>query len=76
MNPRENVWGWAEPELRRLGNDDAPFEECIKKTVKACNAYPASKTLVASIANCMRAMYEIDEVATKYEVAYGQTCDV
>jgi len=66
MNPQENVWAWAEPELRRLENDDDPFEEWVKKTMKACDAYPASKTLVASMANRMRAIYDSDGAATKY----------
>ena len=66
MNPQENVWGWAERELRRLENDDDPFEEWVKKIVKACSAYPASKALVASMANRMRAIYDSDGSLTKY----------
>ncbi len=57
LNPQENVWAWAENELRELESDDDSFEEFKKLTLKACRAYPGHKKLVGSmeerIAECI-----------------------
>ena len=66
MNPQENVWGWAEDELRRRETEDGPFDLWVKKVLKACKAYPSSEKLIASMANRMRLIHDSDGAATKY----------
>ena len=66
MNPQENVWGWAEDELRRRETEDDPFDLWVKKVLKACKAYPSSEKLIASMANRMRLIHDSDGAATKY----------
>jgi hypothetical protein len=50
INPQENVWGWAEDELRKIEDTtDKSFETFGKSALKACRAYPGSKKLVRSM---------------------------
>ena len=66
MNPQENVWSWAEDELRRLETEDDPFDLWVKKALKACRSYPSPEKLIASMANRMRLIHEGEGAATKY----------
>ena len=50
LNPQENVWAWAEPELRRLETGKDKFDVFQKNCLKAVKAYPSSKKLVGSMA--------------------------
>ena len=66
MNPQENVWAWAEVELRRQEKEDDPFDLWVGKALKACKVYPSSHLLIPSMASRMRAVYENDGAMTKY----------
>lgn len=52
LNPQENVWAWAEPELRKREKNSGTFQDFGNKVVSAVNAYPeASKLkLIPSVA--------------------------
>ena len=50
LNPQENVWAWAETELRRLETGKDKFPVFQKNCLKAVKAYPGAKKLVGSMA--------------------------
>ena len=50
LNPQENVWAWAEQELRSKENDGDSFAVFQKKILQAVHAYPASNKLVGAMA--------------------------
>jgi len=50
LKPQENVWAWAEPELRKLEGPNDSFEVFQKKTLKAVMAYPSTVKLIPSMA--------------------------
>ena len=56
LNPQENVWAWAEKELRTLEKDGDTFETFRKRALKACKSYPSSKKLVGSMAKRIAAV--------------------
>ena len=41
LNPQENVWAWAEDELRRMETGKEPLAASSKKVIKAVDEYPA-----------------------------------
>ena len=45
LNPQENVWAWAEPELRRREKATDTFQNFGTKVVSAVNAYPVASKL-------------------------------
>lgn len=45
LNPQENVWAWAEPELRRREKATDTFQHFGNKVVSAVNAYPVASKL-------------------------------
>ena len=45
LNPQENVWAWAEPELRRRKKATDTFQDFGNKVVSAVTAYPVSSRL-------------------------------
>ena len=50
LNPQENVWAWAEPELRKIEGPNDSFEVFQKKTLKAVMAYPSTVKLIPAMA--------------------------
>ena len=50
LNPQENVWAWAEDELRRMETGKEPLAAWSKKVIKAVDKYPAKGKLVGSMA--------------------------
>ena len=61
LNPQENVWPWAEDELRRIEKaegEDETFETFQTHVLTAVRAYPSYKKLVGSmskrIAKCIK----------------------
>ena len=58
INPQENVWHWAEKELRRIEKKGDSFATFETKVIKACNAYPSSDKLVGSMAKRMQELVE------------------
>jgi hypothetical protein len=50
LNPQEQVWSWAEPQLRRLETGADGFSDWHKKVLKAVHAYPAKEKLIPSMA--------------------------
>ena len=45
LNPQENVWAWAEPELRRREKATDTFQDFGNKVVSAVSAYPVASRL-------------------------------
>ena len=58
LNPQENVWSQAEPELRRLDKAGCSFEDFGKKCIQAVKAYPSPEKLVASMAKRCKKVIE------------------
>ena len=56
LNPQEQVWSWAEPQLRRLETGADPFTGWHKKILKAVHAYPAKEKLIPSMARRCKAL--------------------
>ena len=50
LNPQEHVWSRAEPDLRKLEDEDDSFPDWKPKVLKAVRYYPASAKLVGSMA--------------------------
>ena len=50
LNPQEQVWAWAEPQLRRLESGSDTFVKWQPKILKAVQAYPAKAKLIPSMA--------------------------
>lgn len=50
LNPQENVWSWAEPELRKLESKRDSFSAWQQKCLKAVNSYPSKDKLVGGMA--------------------------
>ena len=45
LNPQENVWAWAEPELRKREKTTDTFQDFGTKVVSAVHAYPVASKL-------------------------------
>ena len=58
LNPQENVWDWAEKELRTMECSSDTFATFGKKCVKAVEKYPGSDKLIGSMAKRMRILVE------------------
>jgi hypothetical protein len=58
LNPQENVWDWAEKELRTMKCSSDTFATFGKKCVKAVEKYPGSDKLIGSMAKRMRILVE------------------
>ena len=54
LNPQENVWSRAEPQLRKLEKPRDTFETFGKNVIKAVNQYSAPEKLIASLAKRCR----------------------
>jgi len=66
LNPQENVWPWAEKELRKLGTPRDTFETFQKKAQQAICNYVSPEKLVASIAKrCRRCLEKHGEMIEK-----------
>ena len=50
LNPQENVWTWAEEELRRNEEDSDTFEKFGERVLQAVTAYVGNDNLVGSMA--------------------------
>jgi hypothetical protein len=50
LNPQENVWTWAEEELRRNEEDGDTFEKFGERVLQAVTAYVGNDNLVGSMA--------------------------
>ena len=69
MNPQENVWAWAEQQVRFIEHEDSKrmtFHDFKKHLLKACAAYPGSGKLVRSMAKRMRLVIENKGGMIKY----------
>ena len=49
LNPQENVWAWAEKELRRTEKKEDTFSTFKRRVAQACKRYPNSSALVPSM---------------------------
>jgi hypothetical protein len=58
LNPQEQVWAWAEPQLRRLETGTDAFPVWQKKILKAVHAYPSKEKLIPSMARRCKALVE------------------
>ena len=58
INPQENVWSWAEGELRKRELQRDTFSTFQKKCLSAVNAYPSKAKLVGSMAKRCRLLAE------------------
>ena len=58
LNPQEQVWAWAEPQLRRLETGRDSFPVWQKKVFKAVHAYPAKAKLIPSMARRCKTLVE------------------
>ena len=58
LNPQENVWAWAEPELRRREHSDDSFTNFQSNALKAVRAYPSGEKLVGSLAKKCKQVLE------------------
>ena len=54
LNPQENVWAWAEEDLRKAEKDGDTFEVFRQRVVKSVRAYPAAGKIVGSMAKRMK----------------------
>ena len=50
LNPQENVWSRAEPQLRELESGRDSYEAWEKKVLKAISKYPSPEKLIGSMA--------------------------
>lgn len=67
MNPQENVWKWAENNLRKKKTDIESFEKCAPKVLKAVSAYPyESVDLIATIVDRIEQVYARQGSMTDY----------
>ena len=53
LNPQENVWGWAEPKLRKAEASTDSFDKFKQRIVTVCQKYPGVDKLVPSLAHRM-----------------------
>ena len=58
INPQENVWSWAENELREVEEDDDSFEVFQGRLLKVVRAYPYAQKLVGGMANRMKLLVD------------------
>ena len=58
MNPQENVWAWAEEQLRATEKRGDSFEIFQKRALRACRAYPYADKLVGSMAKRTQLLIE------------------
>ena len=54
MNPQENVWPWAEKEVRRMETDGESFETFVNNALTALHRFPGADKLVGSMAKRIR----------------------
>lgn len=54
LNPQENVWGWAEPQLRKAEASTDSFDKFKQRVVAVCHRYPGGDKLVPSLAHRMQ----------------------
>ena len=66
LNPQENVWAWAEQNLRKAEKDEDTFEVFRKRVLKSVRAYPAADKLVGSMAKRMQRVTEGKGAMIKY----------
>jgi len=50
LNPQENVWAWAEKDLRKKEKDEDTFETFQQRVLKAVRAYPSGQKLIPDMA--------------------------
>ena len=53
LNPQENVWGWAEPKLRKAEAKADSFAKFKERVAAVCGKYPGSLNLVPALARRM-----------------------
>ena len=53
LNPQENVWGWAKPQVRKEEAKADTFETFKKRVTAVCGRYPGAENLVPSLAHRM-----------------------
>ena len=54
LNPQENVWAWAEPDLRENEKLRDTFEVFQERLLKTCKAYPHGRKLMDGLPKRMR----------------------
>ena len=54
LNPKENVWAWAEPAIRKKEVAKDSFEDFQQKVLKTCKEYPYGHKLVGGMAKRMK----------------------
>ena len=50
LNPQENVWAWAEPQLRKAEAKTDSIKKFKQRVVSVCQKYPGGGKLVGSLA--------------------------
>lgn len=66
LNPQENVWAWAEKDLRKAEKDDDTFEEFKGRVLKSVKAFPGAAKLIPSLAARMKLCLEAKGAMIKY----------
>ena len=54
LNPQENVWAWAEPQLRKTEKKEDEVSTFKRRIIAVCKKYPGKDKLVPNLATRMR----------------------
>ena len=54
LNPQENVWGWAEPKLRKAESRSDSFLSFKRRVVEVCGKYPSAEKLIPGMERRMQ----------------------